>query len=49
MTEQISNVMADAVGARVSDWAIAHARAFHDEVQRRVDAGWRRAPANVRA
>jgi benzoyl-CoA reductase/2-hydroxyglutaryl-CoA dehydratase subunit BcrC/BadD/HgdB len=38
MTEQISNVMA-AQWVRGTDWAIAHARAFRDEVQHRVDAG----------
>ena len=38
MTEQISNVMATQ-WVRGSGWAIAHARAFHDEVQRRVETG----------
>ena len=38
MTEQITNVMATQ-WVRGSDWAITHARAFHDEVQRRVEAG----------
>ena len=38
MTEQISNVMATQ-WVRGTDWAIAHARAFHDEVQQRVAAG----------
>src|SRR5579863_6020136 len=38
MHEQVSNVMA-AQWLRGSDWAIAHARAFRDEVQQRVDAG----------
>jgi benzoyl-CoA reductase/2-hydroxyglutaryl-CoA dehydratase subunit BcrC/BadD/HgdB len=38
MTEQITNVMA-AQWARGSDWALAHARAFRDEVAQRVDAG----------
>ena len=38
MTEQISNVMATQ-WVRGTDWAIAHARAFHDEVAHRVEAG----------
>ena len=38
MTEQISNVMATQ-WVRGTDWALAHARAFHDEVRQRVDAG----------
>ena len=38
MTEQITNVMATQ-WVRGSEWALAHARAFHDEVQQRVDAG----------
>ena len=38
MHEQVSNVMA-AQWLRGSDWAIAHARAFRDEVKQRVDAG----------
>lgn len=38
MTEQISNVMATQ-WVRGTDWAIAHARAFHDEVEQRVKAG----------
>ncbi len=38
MTEQISNVMATQ-WVRGTDWALGHARAFHDEVQQRVDAG----------
>ena len=38
MTEQISNVMATQ-WVRGSEWALAHARAFHDEVKQRVDAG----------
>jgi benzoyl-CoA reductase subunit B len=38
MTEQISNVMATQ-WVRGTDWAIAHARVFHDEVKRRVDEG----------
>ena len=38
MTEQIANVMATQ-WVRGSDWALAHARAFHDEVRARVDAG----------
>jgi benzoyl-CoA reductase subunit B len=38
MHEQVSNVMA-AQWLRGSDWAIAHARAFRDEVKERVDAG----------
>jgi benzoyl-CoA reductase subunit B len=38
MTEQISNVMATQ-WVRGTDWAIAHARAFHDEVEQRVHAG----------
>jgi benzoyl-CoA reductase subunit B len=38
MHEQVSNVMA-AQWLRGSDWAIAHARAFRDEVKNRVEAG----------
>ena len=38
MTEQISNVMATQ-WVRGTDWALTHARAFHDEVKARVDAG----------
>jgi benzoyl-CoA reductase subunit B len=38
MTEQISNVMATQ-WVRGTDWALGHARAFHDEVRQRVDAG----------
>lgn len=38
MTEQITNVMATQ-WVRGTDWALAHARAFHDEVQARVDGG----------
>ena len=38
MTEQISNVMATQ-WVRGTEWALAHARAFHDEVRQRVDAG----------
>jgi benzoyl-CoA reductase subunit B len=38
MSEQISNVMATQ-WVRGTDWAFAHARAFHDEVKHRVDAG----------
>jgi benzoyl-CoA reductase subunit B len=38
MHEQVSNVMA-AQWLRGSDWAIAHARAFRDEVKERVNAG----------
>ncbi len=38
MTEQITNVMATQ-WVRGTPWALAHARAFHDEVQQRVDAG----------
>ena len=38
MHEQVSNVMA-AQWLRGSDWAIAHARAFRDEVKERVDSG----------
>ena len=38
MTEQITNVMATQ-WVRGSEWALAHARAFHDEVKQRVDAG----------
>jgi hypothetical protein len=38
MTEQISNVMATQ-WVRGTDWAIAHARAFHDEVAYRVESG----------
>lgn len=38
MTEQITNVMATQ-WVRGTDWALAHARAFHDEVAARVAAG----------
>ena len=38
MTEQITNVMATQ-WVRGSEWALAHARAFHDEVKQRVDDG----------
>jgi benzoyl-CoA reductase/2-hydroxyglutaryl-CoA dehydratase subunit BcrC/BadD/HgdB len=38
MTEQITNVMATQ-WVRGTGWALAHARAFHDEVERRVKAG----------
>lgn len=38
MTEQISNVMATQ-WVRGTDWALSHARAFHDEVAARVAAG----------
>ena len=38
MTEQIPNVMATQ-WVRGTDWALAHARAFRDEVRQRVDAG----------
>jgi benzoyl-CoA reductase subunit B len=38
MTEQITNVMA-AQWVRGTDWALAHARAFHDEVENRVSSG----------
>ena len=38
MHEQVSNVMASQ-WVRGSDWAIAHARAFRDEVKARTDAG----------
>jgi benzoyl-CoA reductase/2-hydroxyglutaryl-CoA dehydratase subunit BcrC/BadD/HgdB len=38
MTEQISNVMATQ-WVRGSEWALAHARAFHDEVRHRVESG----------
>jgi benzoyl-CoA reductase/2-hydroxyglutaryl-CoA dehydratase subunit BcrC/BadD/HgdB len=38
MTEQISNVMATQ-WVRGTDWALTHARAFHDEVAARVAAG----------
>jgi benzoyl-CoA reductase subunit B len=38
MTEQIANVMATQ-WVRGTDWALAHARAFHDEVKHRVAAG----------
>jgi len=38
MTEQISNVMATQ-WVRGTDWALGHARAFHDEVRQRVKAG----------
>ena len=38
MTEQVTNVMATQ-WVRGSDWALAHARAFRDEVAQRVDAG----------
>ena len=38
MTEQIANVMATQ-WVRGSDWALAHAQSFHDEVRQRVDSG----------
>ena len=38
MTEQIANVMATQ-WVRGSEWALAHARAFRDEVQQRVNDG----------
>ena len=38
MTEQIRNVMATQ-WVRGTDWALGHARAFHDEVRQRVNAG----------
>ena len=38
MTEQITNVMATQ-WVRGSDWAIAHARAFRDEVQAGCESG----------
>jgi benzoyl-CoA reductase/2-hydroxyglutaryl-CoA dehydratase subunit BcrC/BadD/HgdB len=38
MTEQITNVMATQ-WVRGSEWALAHVRAFHDEVKQRVDDG----------
>ena len=38
MTEQIANVMATQ-WVRGTDWALAHAQHFHDELQARVDAG----------
>ena len=38
LQEQVSNVMA-AQWLRGGDWAIAHARAFRDEVKERVEAG----------
>jgi benzoyl-CoA reductase subunit B len=44
MHEQVSNVMA-AQWLRGSDWAVAHARAFRDEVRCRVDAGIAACPA----
>jgi len=38
MTEQIANVMATQ-WVRGTDWALAHAQNFYDEVRERVDAG----------
>jgi benzoyl-CoA reductase subunit B len=38
MTEQITNVMATQ-WVRGTDWALAHAQTFHDEVRARVDSG----------
>jgi benzoyl-CoA reductase/2-hydroxyglutaryl-CoA dehydratase subunit BcrC/BadD/HgdB len=38
MTEQIANVMATQ-WVRGTDWAVAHAQHFHDEVRARVDSG----------
>src|SRR5688500_9939382 len=38
MTEQIANVMATQ-WVRGTDWAVAHAQHFHDELKARVDAG----------
>jgi benzoyl-CoA reductase subunit B len=44
MHEQVTNVMA-AQWLRGSEWAIAHARAFRDEVKERVDKGIAACPA----
>jgi benzoyl-CoA reductase subunit B len=44
MHEQVTNVMA-AQWLRGSDWAIAHARAFRDEVKERVEQGLAACPA----
>jgi benzoyl-CoA reductase subunit B len=38
MTEQIANVMATQ-WVRGTDWALAHAQQFHDEIEQRVAAG----------
>jgi benzoyl-CoA reductase/2-hydroxyglutaryl-CoA dehydratase subunit BcrC/BadD/HgdB len=47
MTEQIANVMATQ-WVRGTDWALAHAERFHDEVARRVSAGIAACPAEKR-
>jgi benzoyl-CoA reductase subunit B len=44
MHEQVSNVMA-AQWLRGSEWAIAHARAFRDEVKQRVETGTAACPS----
>jgi benzoyl-CoA reductase subunit B len=44
ISEQITNVMATQ-WHRGSDWALAHAQAFRDEVRERVDAGIAAAPS----
>jgi benzoyl-CoA reductase/2-hydroxyglutaryl-CoA dehydratase subunit BcrC/BadD/HgdB len=47
MTEQIANVMATQ-WVRGSDWALAHAARFHDEVRRRVERGEAACPGERR-
>ena len=47
MTEQIANVMATQ-WVRGTDWALAHAQHFHDEVEQRVDAGIAACPGEKR-
>ncbi len=47
MTEQIANVMATQ-WVRGTDWALAHARHFCDELEQRVDAGIAACPGEKR-
>jgi benzoyl-CoA reductase subunit B len=47
MTEQIANVMATQ-WVRGSDWALAHAQRFYDELRERVDAGIAACPGEKR-
>ncbi len=47
MTEQISNVMATQ-WVRGTEWAVAHAGAFHDEVKHRVERGIAACPGERR-
>ena len=48
MTEQIANVMATQ-WVRGTDWALAHAQHFYDELRERVDAGIAAYPGEKRA